>query len=87
MNILYISNLCSEKVFQKVIQTAKLKPLQSTQKFHRLVCEGLVKNKCSLFVYSAVPVTIKTNKRIFWKLNSENINKIEYNYFSFLNHK
>ena len=69
LNILYISNLCSQKLLDNLFQTSIIKPPQEAQKFHRLLTQGLAQHVdlCIVNAISAIPVTYSSNKKIYWK--------------------
>ena len=48
MNIIYVSNLISENKMKNILENANEKPLQSIQKFHRLLCQGFAKNDVNI---------------------------------------
>ena len=45
MKIIYVSTVVSKTKMEKIMQNAIQKPLQSIQKFHRLICEGFALNQ------------------------------------------
>ena len=62
MNITYVSTLCSKKTIKEIKDKYNVTPLQSIQKYHRLICEGLVENKFNVKTISSIPIpTDKTN--------------------------
>ncbi len=87
MKILYVSNLCSEKVFKYVFDTSINKPEQADQKFHGLLTKGLGKlnNKCTIETVSSIPVIPSNHKRKLWYVKSEVFNNIKYTYIPFIN--
>ncbi len=85
MKIIYVSNLVSEEKMNYIINNSINKPLQSIQKFHRLICEGMVKNKAEVKAISAVPMSRKIQKKIFWNYENEVKNGIKYLYLPFVN--
>ena len=87
MKIVYVSTLISQKKLDYILDKAKLKPLQSIQKFNRLICEGLFLNKCSVTVISSIPMSRKIMKKVFWFDKKEIENDIEYTYIPFINIK
>ena len=85
-HILYLSTLCSEKMNDYLFTTAVKKPIQSAQKFHRLIVKGMVSNgKKNVNVISAIPVIPSRHKRLFWFVKDEEVNGVNYSYLPFLN--
>lgn len=87
MRILYVSTLISEKKMNLIIENSNNKPLQSIQKFHRLICEGIAKNGISVKTLSSIPMSQKISKKIFWFDKKEIVNEVEYTYMPFINLK
>lgn len=85
MKIIYVSTLISEKKMNYIISNSKSKPLQSVQKYHRLLCEGLVKNGVNVETLSAIPMSRKISNKIIWFDKKEKENGIIYNYLPFIN--
>ena len=87
MRILYVSTLISEKKMNSIIENSNNKPLQSIQKFHRLICEGIAKNGISVKTLSSIPMSQKISKKVFWFDKKEIINRVKYTYITFINLK
>ena len=87
MRILYVSTLISEKKMNSIIENSNNKPLQSIQKFHRLICEGIAKNGISVKTLSSIPMSQKISKKVFWFDKKEIVNRVEYTYIPFINLK
>lgn len=85
LKICYISTVTSEKKMNQIIQNSKNKPLQSIQKFHRLICEGFVSNGMQVEAVSAIPMSRKISDKLFWNEKKESVNGVEYNYLPFIN--
>lgn len=87
MNILYASNICSNKEFKKIYDMCnEIKPLQSIQKFNKLLCEGLVEiDNVYLDILTSAPINHKMCKKIFWKGKSEKEEGVQYNYCFMIN--
>jgi glycosyltransferase involved in cell wall biosynthesis len=71
-NILYISSLCSDRLFEIIFKTSNDNSGQSIQKFHKLLVTGLSsqsKNKVELLV--SLPITNRINKKKIWFLKKE----------------
>lgn len=87
MKIIYISTLISKSKMNKIIEQSKNKPLQSIQKFHRLMCEGFVKNGVQVKTISSIPMSRKILKKWIWFDKSEEENGVKYTYVPFINAK
>lgn len=87
MKIIYVSSLVSKKKINNIIENSKSKPLQSIQKFHRLICEGLVRNGAKVETMSAIPISRKISKKTIWFEKKEYENGVKYNYLPFINIK
>jgi len=87
MKIIYVSTVISKKKINYIINNSKNKPLQSIQKFHRLLCEGFVKNGVEVKTLSSIPMSRKISSKIIWVDKSEKENGVEYTYIPFLNIK
>lgn len=86
-NILYISTLCSPKVWDYIFNTSKRKPGQSAQKFHRLLVDGfsMHNDKCNVEALTSVPVVFKSHKRKIWTFKKENLGNVTYHHIPFIN--
>lgn len=87
MKIIYISTLISKSKMNEIIESSKKKPLQSIQKFHRLICEGLAKNGAQVKTMSSIPMSRAISNKILWIDKKEKSNEVEYNYIPFINLK
>ena len=87
MKIIYISALASKSKMNGIIENSKNKPLQSIQKFHRLMCEGFVKNNISVKTISSIPMSRKISGKILWLDKCEEENGVKYTYIPFINAK
>lgn len=87
MKVLYASNICSEKEFQKIYnKCSSIKPLQSIQKFNKLLGKGLTKQKnVKLEIITSAPVNRKMCKQVFWWGHKEIEESIEYHYCFMIN--
>jgi glycosyltransferase involved in cell wall biosynthesis len=85
--ILYVSCLCSPNVLEYLFCTASHKPALSAQKFHRLLVEGFAMHKesCIVETLSVIPITSVSHKKRFWRLPSELVGNIKYNYIPTIN--
>lgn len=87
MKVIYISTVVSKKKLDYIINNSKKKPLQSIQKFHRLLCEGLEKNELKVKTFSSIPMSRQISSKIIWADKREIENGVEYTYMPFLNIK
>jgi glycosyltransferase involved in cell wall biosynthesis len=87
IEILYVSNLCSQKLLDYLFQTSIIKPPQETQKFHRLLTQGLAKHidNCTVSVISSIPVTYSSNKKLVWNHDAEEVEQVYFEYIKFIN--
>ena len=85
--ILYVSNVCSNKLITQIFETSKQKPRQSAQKFHSLLIEGfaLHKDACHIQTLSLIPVTSTSHKKKMWKSSPEQVGDITFNYIPIIN--
>lgn len=86
-NILYVSSLCSPSLLKYLYETCSFKPIQSVQKFHRLIVEGIKMSDDSITVdtLSSIPVNPRNHKKVIWNIPSEKFNNVSYNYIPFIN--
>lgn len=87
MNIIYVSNLISENKMKNILENANEKPLQSIQKFHRLLCQGFAKNDINIKTISVIPMSRKINKKTIWIDKKEVEKGVIYQYIPFINFK
>ena len=86
MNILHISSVCSKDKFNKMYNIASVKPVQQSQKYYRLMIEGLAGNKdINVTVLSSRFVNRKSLPHFLYKREIEYENGIEYQYLFFIN--
>ena len=52
MDVLYLSALCSEKEYGRMFDKYKTTSSHASQKFHRLICNGLRDNGCNVYTCS-----------------------------------
>ncbi len=84
-NILYVSNVCDDKVFNFVLENSIVKPSQAAQKFQKLLLEGFVLNDAEVTALSILPVDSGTIKQKIFYINNIIANKIYYKYLPILN--
>ena len=87
IKILYVSSLCSKSLLSFIFNSGNEKPGQAEQKFHRLLTEGLVKQKWNVQVeaLSALPVSSKSHKELVWNVPKELNGNITFRYIPFIN--
>lgn len=85
IRLIYVSTVTSEEKMNQIIKNSKMKPLQSIQKFHRLMCEGLVENGIEVETITAIPMSRGISSQLFWKEKNEKINGVKYRYLPFIN--
>ncbi len=85
ISVVYVSSVTSEDTMNKIIDNSKNKPLQSIQKFHRLICEGIVNNGNTIETITAIPMSRNISKKTFWRLKKEKVNDVLYKYIPFIN--
>lgn len=86
-NILYVSNLCSERLFDYILNNSSIKPWQAGQKYHKLLSEGLSLHDdiCNLETLSRIPIVPESHKKYFWNIRHEVVGKIRFNYAPMIN--
>ncbi len=87
MKVIYVSTVVAKTKMEEIIQNSLQKPLQSIQKFHRLICEGFILNNIEVKTISSIPMSRKISKKIFWKEKRMVENGVEYQYITFFNIK
>lgn len=85
ISIVYVSSVTSENTMNRIIDNSKSKPLQSIQKFHRLICEGIANNGYNVETITAIPMSRSISKKTFWGLKKEKVNGVMYKYIPFIN--
>lgn len=86
MEILYISSACCWKNFDTINKTAIEDLKVSINKFHNLIIEGLAKqNNIKVTSLIGLPISIHTNKKIFWKNQIDVFENIIYQQVGFIN--
>lgn len=89
MNILVVTNSCSEKTYQTVCKKRNRRIVDPQQKFFRLMIDGLAASKeVDVAAASALPISASTVKQYVF-LSSEEKTELgaRYHYLSFLNGK
>jgi len=86
INFHFYNTLCSRKTYDFLFKKHNVTSGNAAQKFFNLLAEGLShdSNAC-VFVNSILPVNPSEQKRIFWVLPKERVNKIDYKYIPIIN--
>lgn len=85
ISVVYVSSVTSENTMNRIIDNSKNKPLQSIQKFHRLICEGIANNEHNVETITAIPMSRSISKKTFWGFKEEKVNVVKYKYLPFIN--
>lgn len=85
MKILYVSTLTSSRLINNFFATSGKNPGFSTQKFHRMLAKGFVKNNIEFQTLTGLPIGRDMSKKIFWNQAKEIENGVNYNYIPFVN--
>lgn len=86
MRILYVSRLCSQKVFDELFEKLDVKPLQPAQKFHHLFVKGLAElNKVTVTTLSSLPISSNSSKKIVWSIKPEVEGNVKFKYILHIN--
>ncbi len=81
MHILYAVTTCSDKVYRQLFQDVKVKPAFQSQKYHRLLIEGLAAH-APVDVVANAPVNRSNLKKNFLRLPPETEGGARYHYIS-----
>jgi glycosyltransferase involved in cell wall biosynthesis len=85
MKVLYISTVCSNKVFKEIFNNSLVKPTShQVQKFHNLLVKGLSKSVENIHILSKPPVNKSTNRKTRNSLGEEKVDNITYQYIKFI---
>ena len=83
MNILYLSTVCAQKRFDRLVREGKITKMPQAQKYHHLLLEGLRKHTDKLEVISSYPVNLPRGSRAQKEMEMED--GISYTYPGYLN--
>lgn len=83
MNIIYISQACSDNTFCKYVNNGCIDSIPNAQKYHRLMMEGLAKEN-NVFSLSGLPVKTEIKHPYYGSIN-EIENGVHYHNVSFVN--
>ncbi|MGM9589480.1 MAG: glycosyltransferase [Faecousia sp.] len=79
MHILYAVTTCSDRVYQQLFSEVKVKPAFQSQKYHRLLIEGLAAHT-DVDVVANAPVNRSNLRKTFLRLRSETEGGARYHY-------
>lgn len=86
MDIIYISNLCSENTFEHIKKISFRCPSLCEQKYHRVMTEGLsLGNNKKIQAITALPISRNTCKKLFIRRKKDADDYVEYKYISAVN--
>lgn len=85
-SVLFSSTVCSDDVFQYIVESSHNKSGNAIQKFHQLLIKGLASDQSThVKTISLLPISSNTHKRLFWNLSTERQSNITYNYLLIIN--
>lgn len=89
MEILIVTNSCSDEKYKKIMRIRNKNTLEPQQKFFRLFIDGLAENKgANISVMSVLPISSSLTNKYFFKQTKEFISKkLNYTYLGFFNGK
>ena len=79
MHIVYSVSTCSEQVYKELFSKTEMKPAWQSQKYHRLLIEGLAAN-CKVDVVAVPPVNRKSMERAWQCLPDHHENGAQYHH-------
>ena len=85
LHILYVSSLCSERMFEKLFSSSRNRHSTASQKFHRLIVDGMIANEQRVQVLSVLPVSRTSHSKIVWEGLTESFGKLKFHYLFFVN--
>lgn len=85
MEIIYISSACNPENIEEINKTAISKLEISGIKFHNLLIRGFAENNIEVNSIIGLPISKKTNKKIFWRKKVDKKDKIKYHQVGFIN--
>lgn len=84
--VIYVSGLCSEKVFRQLMGTAQYCPAMCEQKYHKVMTQGLRSaNEESVIAITALPVSRKTHKTWLYTAKNDADHNAKYCYLPVIN--
>jgi glycosyltransferase involved in cell wall biosynthesis len=80
-NLLFVGSLCSDKVFDSIFNTSKIRSGQSMQKFISLLLSGAAQQKdVSIRTITSLPIAPDVHQKKFWNLGNDFDKRIYFNY-------
>jgi len=86
-HLLYASSFLDDEYFKYIFDNADEKPLQSIQKFNKLLINGIKDNVKKITIITAAPVNRKISKKIFIIKKAKKIDNVKFVYIPFINIK
>jgi glycosyltransferase involved in cell wall biosynthesis len=85
-HVIFVSSLCSNKVFEYIRRTSTGKSGQAIQKFHDLITQGLaLQQENNIETLSSLPISPSSNNRRVWNLNKEQNKGVTFSYILTIN--
>lgn len=81
MNIIYLACMYDSKTYKQVY-VKKKKPIQAANKFHKLICEGLVANGVNVNTISVIPINSELSNKKYLRVKDKIENEVLYHYIS-----
>ena len=85
MNLLYISNACSQAMILKIFGEKPTGVFQQAQKYNSLLAQGLAANGAAVTMLSSRPINRQVDRRLFVKGCRDRENGVAYRYPGFVN--
>lgn len=86
MQLLYISNACSEAMITKIFANKPSGVFQQAQKYNLLLAEGFAANGQKVTMISSRPINRSINNRLFIKGEKDCANGVKFHYSGFVNY-
>lgn len=86
MNVIYLSNSCSNEMFEKLRERGMRGTLPQAQKYHQLLMEGLAEHiDGDIYALSALPISRRWTNKVFFHREEETVGRVHYIYEKFIN--
>ena len=86
MQLLYISNACSEAMITKIFANKPFGVFQQAQKYNLLLAEGFAANGQKVTMISSRPINRSIDNRLLIKGEKDCANGVQFHYSSFVNY-
>lgn len=84
--VIYISGLCSENVFQRLMETAEHCPAMCEQKYHKVMTQGICSaNGAPVIAITALPVSRRTHRTWLYTAKNDADENANYHYLPVIN--